>query len=65
MLFETEDRISGSSCKVVLQTILATFTLLSVVLVLPQLAARVSVKNRGNFGSCYYLSLSDNLIISI
>ena len=35
------------------------------VLVFPRLAARVSVKDRGNFGSCCYLSLSDNVINSI
>ena len=64
-LFENRDRLGGSLCKVVLQTTLVTFTLLSVVSVFPRLAPRASVKDRGNFGSCCYLSLSDNVINSI
>ena len=65
-LLGTEDCLSGSFCRIVLQTPLVTFTLLvPVMLVFPRLAPRVSVKDRGNFGSSCYLSLSDNVINSI
>jgi len=57
--------MAAISLKDAFQTTLLTFTLLSVVSVFPRLAPRVSVKDRGNFGSCCYLSLSDNVINSI
>ena len=58
MLLGTGNRLGGSFCTVntVLQITLFTFT---VVLVFPRLAQRVNVKDRGNFGSCCYLSLSN------
>ena len=65
MLFETEDRLSGSFLESSLQSLLVIFTYLSVMLVFPRLIPHVSVKGRGNFGSCCYLSLSDNEINSI
>ena len=62
---KTEDRLSGSFLENSLQSLLVIFTYLSVILVFPRLTPRDSVKDRGNFGSCCYLSLSDNVINSI